>query len=456
MRISWWEDDDVNIVILIAGNFHQNQSTFPAKGYFGALSRQGRQTARSRRQAAAPDGAQWSWRVSSERRTVLFLNLGHTLDHLFMLIFPTVVLAMSAEMQRPYAELLPLSLGGFIAFGAFSIPSGWIADHWSRFGMMVVFFIGIGIASILTGLASTPFEIAAGLTLVGAFAAIYHPVGTAMLVANTSQLGRTLGVNGVYGNMGLAFSALIAGAMADTFGWRWAFIVPGVLSVGVGALFAGLRPRSGTVSVAGRAAPQRLPRALFARVFVVLTISIVCNGIIFNAATISMPRVFYERLAALTQSTFGIGALVCGVYAIAAMAQLIVGWLIDRRPVRGVFAVVMGMQVPLLFLAGTMQNYLMLAVALAMMFFVFGQVPINDAMIARYTAEEWRARAYSLRYVMSFSASALSVPLVAYIHRSTGDFGPLFTILAALAFITFAAALAFPGEPQRSPAVAAS
>ena len=394
--------------------------------------------------------------MSRERRTTLFLNIGHALDHLFMLIFPTVILAMSAELQRPYAELLPLSLGGFIAFGAFSIPSGWLADRWSRFGMMVLFFIGIGIASVLTGLARTPFEIAAGLTLIGAFAAIYHPVGTAMLVANTSQVGRTLGINGVYGNMGLAFSALIAGAMADTLGWRWAFIVPGLLCIGIGALFARLRLHSAATSPQARPAPQRLPRALFARVFVVLTFSIVCNGVIFNSTTISMPRVFYERLGELTQSTFGIGALVCGVYAVAAMAQLIVGWLIDRRPVRGVFLVVMALQVPLLFLAGTMQNYLMLAVALAMMFFVFGQIPINDAMIARYTAEEWRARAYAVRYVMSFSASALSVALVAYIHRTSGGFGPLFTLLASLALVGFAAALAFPGERQSAPAAAPS
>jgi MFS family permease len=394
--------------------------------------------------------------VSEERRTILFLNVGHTLDHLFMLVFPTVVLAMSAELQRPYAELLPLSLGGFIAFGAFSIPSGWLADRWSRFGMMVVFFFGIGVASILTGLARSPLEIAAGLTLIGAFAAIYHPVGTAMLVANASKVGRTLGVNGVYGNMGLAFSALIAGAMADTVGWRWAFIVPGVLSIGIGALFARLKPHGAATPVQARPAPQHLPRALFARVFVVLTISIVCNGVIFNSTTISMPRVFYERLTGLTQSTFGVGALVCGVYAIAAMAQLIVGRLIDRRPVRGVFAVVMALQVPLLFLAGTMQNYLMLAVALAMMFAVFGQVPINDAMIARYTAEEWRARAYSVRYVMSFAASAFAVPLVAFIHRTSGGFGPLFTILAALALVGFAAALAFPGETRPAPAAAPS
>jgi hypothetical protein len=100
----------------------------------------------------------------------------------------------------------------------------------------------------------------------------------------------------------------------------------------------------------------------------------------------------------------------------------------------------------LLALAGTTENFVMLGVAVAMMFFVFGQIPINDAMIARYTAEEWRARAYGVRYVMSFGGSATAVPLVAWVYSAYGDFQPLYAFLAALAALTFAFALAFPGE----------
>ena len=170
-------------------------------------------------------------------RISLLLNLGHALDHLFMLIFPTVVLAMSAELGRGYADLLPLSVGGFIAFGACSIPAGWLADHWSRTGMMTVFFFGIGAASILTGFASGPAQIALGLTLIGIFAAIYHPVGIAMLVANRDNVGRVLGVNGVFGNVGVAFSALLAGALAQAAGWRAAFFAPGAIALCAGAAF---------------------------------------------------------------------------------------------------------------------------------------------------------------------------------------------------------------------------
>jgi len=389
--------------------------------------------------------------MTTSRGMTLLLNLGHALDHLLMLIFPTVVLAMSAELGRGYAELLPLSLGGFIAFGACSIPAGWLADRWSRTGMMTVFFFGIGAASILTGLASGPAQIALGLTLIGVFAAIYHPVGIAMLVANRDSVGRVLGVNGVFGNVGVAFSALLAGALAATVGWRSAFIVPGAIALAVGVAFVIVaRGAPGAAPARRAAAAARLSRADLARVFGVLTVATACGGVIFNATTISMPKVFDERLTALTSSTLGIGILVCGVYLIAAMAQLCVGWWLDRRSLKSVFVPVVALQVPLLVLAGTMENYLMLATAVAMMFFVFGQIPINDAMIARYTAEEWRARAYAVRYVLSFSASALAVPLVAWIYRSSGDFRLLFYVLGALAFVAFTAALVFPAEREKA------
>src|SRR4029077_6219193 len=206
--------------------------------------------------------------MSATRSMSLLLNLGHALDHLLMLIFPTVVLAMGAELGRDYAELLPLSLGGFIAFGACSIPAGWLAHHWSRHRMMKGVFFGIGTASILTGLATGPAQIALGLTLIGVFAAIYHPVGIAMLVANRENVGRVLLANGVFRNVGVAFSALLAGALAQAAGWRAAFIVPGALAIAAGVAFA-VAVRGAQVGAPARkaAAAAKLSRGDLARVF---------------------------------------------------------------------------------------------------------------------------------------------------------------------------------------------
>lgn len=394
--------------------------------------------------------------AAARRRLALYLNIGHTLDHLVLLVFPTVVLALAHEWNRPYGELLPVALGGFIAFGACSIPAGWIADRWSRFGMMVVFFVGIGVASILAGLASTPLQMAIALTLLGVFAAIYHPVGIAMLVANAPKLGSVLGVNGVYGNAGLAFAALLAGALAQWWSWRAAFFLPGLFSIAIGIAFWATGRHLQLAPAKGKGNGIRLPRSVLARIFFVVAIATTAGGVIFSATTIAMPKVFDERLSGIIGTTFGIGLAVCVTYLIAAMAQLLVGSLMDKYSLKSVFVPIALFQVPLLALAAGTHDYAMLAVAVAMMFFVFGQIPINDAMIAKYTADEWRARAYAVRYVLSFGASAVAVPMVAWAHRTYGDFHTLFFFLAALAALTTLAALVFPGERVAQPVEAST
>jgi MFS family permease len=383
--------------------------------------------------------------MTHSRAAQLFLNFGHSIDHLLMLIYPTVVIAMAPEFGKSYAEMLPLSLGGFITFGACSLPAGWLADRWTRHAMIVIFFVGMGVSSILTGLSQNAWHVAAGLTLIGVFGAIYHPVGVAMLVSGRDKVGRVLGINGVFGNLGVAFAALIAGALAYWISWRAAFIVPGVVAILIGIAFAVAIPSEfGIVKGASARPGNSFPRGLLKHVFVVLVISTICGGVIFNSTTIAMPKVFDERLQALVSTTLGIGTLVALVYALAALAQLCVGFWIDRHSIKSVFVPVVALQVPLLLLAGTAENIGMLTVAVAMMFFVFGQIPINDAMVAAYTDERWRARAFALRYVVSFVGSAASVPLVAYAHRAAGDFKPLFIILAALALIMLAAAVTLP------------
>ena len=377
-----------------------------------------------------------------------YLNWAHTLDHLFMLIYPTAALALAREWSMSYADLIKLSIGGWIAFGVCSIPAGWLADKWSRWGMMVVFFVGIGLSSIAAGLSQGPAQMAVCLTAIGVFAAIYHPVGIAMLTMGAKRLGKTLGINGVWGNSGLAFAALLTGALIDFVGWRWAFIVPGVLSVVSGVAFALGTTMPQAIPVK-KSAPSGLPRSFYVRVFAVLAVAAAGNSVIFNATTISMPKIFDERLTALTSTSLGIGALVCFTYLVAAMAQLIVGYWIDRGGLKRVLVPVVAFQVPLLLLAGIFSNYALLFIAVGMMFFVFGQIPINDAMVARYTADEWRARALGLRYVLSFTAGTLAVSLIAF-SQTHGGFTLLFNLLAAGAAVVLVAAIAFPGEPVKA------
>ncbi|MGH7013965.1 MAG: MFS transporter [Stellaceae bacterium] len=391
--------------------------------------------------------------MSQPRVTAAFLNIGHAVDHLMMLIFPTVVLAMTAAFGSDYRAMLPLSLGGFIAFGAGSLPAGWLGDRWGRRPMMIIFFVGIGAAGLLTSLAQVSWQIAGGLTLIGLFASIYHPVGIAMLVKDQKRMGRALGWNGLCGNLGVAFAALSAGALADLAGWRTAFAVPGVIAIAVGIAFAWLVPAApAPAAVAGGTRRARHDDEA-RRVFALLTVATICGAVVFNTTTIAMPRLFDVRLAALVHTTFGVGLLVCIVYVIAACAQLLIGRLIDGRPLRDVFLPFAVLQVPLLLLAGILSEWPMLAAAVAMMFVVFGFIPITDAMVARYAHDAWRSRVYAVRYLVSFGASSIAVPLVAYLPPESGGFVRLFAVLLVFAAGSLAAAWLFPrGTRAGSPA----
>lgn len=390
----------------------------------------------------------------------LFLNAGHAVDHLMMLVFPTAAVFMAAETGATYGELLFLSTAGFIAFGACSLPAGWLADRWSRENMIALFFVGIGAATALTGLAEGRLQIAAGLLAIGVFAAIYHPVGIAMVSQGGGAVGKRLGINGVWGNMGVAAAPLLTAFLCESLGWRAAFVVPGLLSMAVGVLWlVHCRSSAGRAATAAGAAARKAqvqPNPQWKRVLVIVFFATALGGFIFNATTIALPKIFDERVLALTADASHAGTLIAMVFAAAAFTQVAVGHLIDRYSIRLVFTVLTAAAAAVFLLASEASGSAMIALSLAMMMLVFGQIPITDTLVARNTPEHWRARAYSVKYVLSFVIAATVVPAISRLHGSTaGDgFTTLFLICAAGA-AAIAVAVACLPAPRPAAALAA-
>jgi MFS family permease len=389
----------------------------------------------------------------ADRIHFVFLNIGHFYDHLFMLVFASVAaLTLSHEWGMSYAELIPYATPGFVAFGVCAVPAGWLADKWSRNGMMVVFFIGIGLSAILTTLAETPFQIGIGLFAIGLFAAIYHPVGLALVVQGRENTGLPLAFNGIFGNMGVACAALITGFLIDHAGWRSAFVWPGVVSIATGIAYSvllymgqGTSTKEAHIRVAAKKASeaQAMDRRLLARVFVIIFFSTAVGGLVFQSTTFSLPKVFDERLAGLAVSATLVGWYAFMVFAIAAFGQLVVGYLVDRHSIRSIFALVAALQAIFFAVMPGLTGWSAVVVAMAFMLVVFGQIPINDVLISRITRSEWRSRVYAFRYIVGFSVMASSVPLIAWIHARWG-FDTLFTILSAAAICIFVSVLMLP------------
>jgi MFS family permease len=413
-----------------------------------------------------------------DRLHFLLLNVGHFLDHMFTLIFATVAaLALVREWGMSYADLLKYATPGFFAFGLFAYPAGWIADKWSREGMMVVFFAGIGLAAVATGFARTPLQIGAGLFAIGVFAAIYHPVGLALVVAKWKNTGMRIAVNGVFGNLGVASAALITGYLIDNGGWRAAFITPGVFAVLVGLAYAVMRRRDIAIDIGRPKAVQATGSAtavrpgfgsVLWRVSVIVFVTTAISSIVFQSTTFALPKIFAERLQDVGASLEGglgalglpgrvdlatvIGSLAFVVFAVASMAQLVVGSLLDRFGPRPVFMVAAAIQVVFFAAMPAVQDWAALAVALGFMLGAFGQIPINDYMIGKMAQGEARARVYAIRYVVSFTALAAALPLIAFIYEGWG-FDALFRLLAVTAFAIFVAVSLL---PRRMPIPAAA
>jgi MFS family permease len=377
---------------------------------------------------------------------LLFLNIAHAYDHFFMLIFPTAVLALHRSWDIPYGEALALGTASFVAFGAGSLPAGWLGDRWSRAHMMSIFFIGLGISAILTGLAQGPWALAAALGLLGLFASIYHPVATALVVQQTQGSGRALGVNGVFGNMGVAAAALVTGLLAGMLGWRAAFILPGLIALATGILFAlRIAPQIGEppAKAAGERA-ARAPAHAQLRVFAVVATTALLGGLIFHGTTIALPKIFEQRLASLTESLASIGLLVSLVFAFAAFAQIAVGHLLDRFGARPLLPTIAALQALCLLVASQLWGLGALLVALPLMLLVFGEIPINAWLIGRYAARHWHARIYAVNYLVAQGVSALAVPLIAFTYGSSGGFTLLFLMLGGMAFLVALCALLLP------------
>jgi len=386
-----------------------------------------------------------------ERLHFLLLNIGHFLDHLFTLIFATVAaLALYREWSLGYGDLIKYATPGFFAFGVFALPAGWLADKWSREGMMATFFIGIGLASlatsfsrtpleiglglfalpagwladkwsregmmcvfffgvglaaIATGFAQSPLQIGIGLFVIGMFAAIYHPVGLAIVTAKWKNTGMRIAVNGVWGNLGVASAALLTGYFIDHGGWRAAFIVPGAFAIAIGIAYVVLRwpeLRAGAATAKAAAKDAPLPadyKALLLRISAIVFVTAAVSSVIFQSTTFALPKIFDERmqgvagtlaqwlkdagLSSRVDIATMVGAFAFIVFAVASMAQLVVGSMLDRFGPAPVFMTVAAMQVVFFGLMPGLHDGLALAVALGFMLGAFGQIPINDYMIGK-------------------------------------------------------------------------
>ncbi len=389
--------------------------------------------------------------MTSAARQIAFINTAHGFCHYCLLILPTAVLAMAlpgGPFGSEYGPILALATGMFVLYGALSLPQGWLAARFGRKHLMTVFFLGTGASLVLCGFAFSPWLLALALASTGAFAAIYHPIGTAMLVdAAGERPGRAIGINGVFGNFGVALAPVVTAFLVGRFGWHTAFMVPGIFCIAVGIAWMFVPAHDYATGLRVRPFPAS-PRAIVRRAVVVLLLIAVVSGLVFNAFTLLIPKLLQERLASDPRLLPVIGLAAFVVTLCGALTQFSVGRLIDRTTLRRVFLPMALVLAPALAALSFLHGWAVLPAAGLVAAVIFGQVTVNETMTARYISPQLRARMYSVRFFVGFLGSSIAAPLVGLLHERTGSLAAVTLVLAGVASITVVCALFFPDRPE--------
>jgi len=381
--------------------------------------------------------------------TSLLLNLGHAMDHWVLAIFLYTVSVIAGVWGTDWKELTPYAFGASFMFGAGSIVSGKLGDQWGRRAMMILFFAGLGVSCLLIALCQDKWQIGAALTVMGAFASIYHPVGIPMLVQRADKPGFVIGVNGLVGNLGIAIGASLSVLLATRYGWQMAYIVPGVVSLVAAVLFSLLVPKEQEAPAKRRAKMLDLPPDVMAKVFFVMTCAAASGSIVFNFTTNGNGEMLKARIAELAADPWLLSIVLFCVFTVASLAQLVVGALIDRYPLKTIYLPILICQVPLFLIAAYAEGWVLIGVTTLFMVFVFGAIPFTDAMIVRYVDDRLRSRVTGMRLAVGFGVSSLVTAAIGPSVKAAG-FPTLLMVLGGVAACTTLAISFLPNERQRA------
>ena len=381
--------------------------------------------------------------MDGSKRQIGFINAAHFLDHYVLLIFPTVVIGLEVELGRSYADLIVLSTACFVAFGLFSLPWGWLGDHWSRRKLIAIFFLGCSLSLAAAAAAPNMIWLAVALFALGIFAAIYHPIGIPKLISHARDRGRDLAKNGVFGNLGVAAAPGATAAIAVAFGWRAAFAVPAIVCAIAGFAYLWTTVEEGDKAAdRARVAEMPLDFNVAAAMFAAFAIVSLVAGLIFNTITVAIPKIVDESFAQDIPLVL-IGSVATAVLLMGGIAQLTVGRLVSKYPPHLLFAAIGVLQLAGILWAMYAGGYALLAALAIAIAGIYAQVTVADVVIARYTADAWRGRVYSVRFFLAFISSGAAIGIIAALHGRGGFFLVLgVTAICAVIFLAATIAIA--------------
>ncbi|HCN07623.1 MAG TPA: hypothetical protein DIT01_06785 [Lentisphaeria bacterium] len=375
--------------------------------------------------------------MSTERQIIQFTCAAHFLTHFFELLLPSVTMFLYRDLKASIPDLeistvLEVGTMMYLLYGLLALVWGPIAD---RFGAKLALGLGMifaGIGYIIAGAATGIPQLWIAFAFVGIGIAAYHPAGIGLISKTIRERGRALGINGVWGTLGIASAPFVGGIGGFYFGWRALFVTVGIFGLIAGTIMFCVKGRE--ARDVERTTVDALPSGTAVNCFLVICLSMCLSGIVYRGNMLVLPIHFEENIGAIIawlnqQSWFGIetitgkdgkektlGAtmLLTGAYLIAIPGQRIAGRIADRYDLRWSYLFFYGLSLPGLLGLAMFSGFPVIIAAGAFVLFGIGMQPIENSLVARLTPPRWRSTFFAIKFVLVLGLSFVAVYIVGY------------------------------------------
>lgn len=363
----------------------------------------------------------------TEKRILLLTSPCHFLTHMFILVFPAITMPIIATTGMPIEKVVGLSFLMYFAYGMGALPAGYLADRWEARRVLITGVYAMGLGMALVGFFPIPKLIPLWLMIVGLGASVYHPAGLALISHTVGKRGFALGINGVFGNLGIAFAPLVTGLLTWLTSWQTACISIGLSSVVTGFLL-------GLVSIDETINPVHVKRGdgdpEYIKYFVIMGVALVFGGLAYRGNTVLLPSylelktTFFARLIEALpfqrsgSATLGATVLTSVVFSFGIFGQLLGGKLADRYDLRWAYLGIQAAALPFLVAMAFTTNYLLAVCAAIYALFSLGMQPIENSLIAALTPAKWRSTGFAVKFILTFGVGSAAVYLVGFVKTA--------------------------------------
>ena len=352
--------------------------------------------------------------------------------HMFAAFYFIIILTIEKEWNISYDQLIRLWTLGALLIGLGAIPFGWLSDRWSRSGTMTVMFIGMGLASILCGLSTSISFLFISLSLLGLFCSIYHPVGIPWVIHSANKQGRALGINGIFGGVGIGSGAFVAGTLTELLNWQLAFILPGFISIIIGfiLIYFIFINKISYKNIFINNIKQDHSRNEMILISLIMLISMFALGLTFHNTQTALPKVFEIRIGNI--NSIQIGLMIGIIYFISGATTFIGGVFADRFNLKIIYLIGIFLQFPCYLGIAYVSGYSLVFLCVLAAVFNASILPTENLLLSKFTPQKYHGVVYGIKFVLAFGSGPISVFLISEIYSITLEFTYLFLINAIM------------------------